>query len=224
MPRVRLALNAGTTCMRLSDKVTEQLHALVRKGQWQPGQRLPGERQLAVELGVSRTSLREAIQRLISQGVLYSRHGDGTYVQSPGHSFLSPGPLEPLATLLSQDPEYRYDVLEARAALESSTAWYAALRATPEDKARIRRCFDVMVHHQQSGDYELSARADAQFHLAIAEAAHNVVLLRVMYSLFDLVFSTVMQPAHDVHTCIVGRYARSADRAAPGTDAGHSGG
>ncbi len=200
MPRVRLALNAGTTCMRLSDKVTEQLHALVRKGQWQPGQRLPGERQLAVELGVSRTSLREAIQRLISQGVLYSRHGDGTYVQSPGHSFLSPGPLEPLATLLSQDPEYRYDVLEARAALESSTAWYAALRATPEDKARIRRCFDVMVHHQQSGDYELSARADAQFHLAIAEAAHNVVLLRVMYSLFDLVFSTVMQSRHTMFT------------------------
>ncbi|RMX04855.1 transcriptional regulator LldR [Corticibacter populi] len=180
--------------MRLADHVAEKLLALVQTRGLQPGQRLPAERQLASELGVSRPSLREAIQKLVSQGVLISRRGDGTYVRSaqPGASWLQQA-FDPLASLLHADPEYRYDVLEARHALESSTAWHAALRATPADQDKIRRCFDVMVQHQQSGNAELSARADAQFHLAIAEAAHNVVLLRVMHSLFELVLSTVVQ-------------------------------
>ncbi|MCV2217263.1 transcriptional regulator LldR [Thauera sp. Sel9] len=186
--------------MRLADQIAEQLHTLVRQGKWQPGERLPAERQLAEQLGVSRPSLREAIQKLVSQGVLHSRRGAGTYVQERNRGFLLSGTFEPLANLLTADPEYRYDVLEARHALESSTAWHAALRATQADKDRIRRCYDVMVRHQQSGHAELSARADAQFHLAIAEASHNVVLLRVMHSLFELVFSNVMHSRRTMFT------------------------
>lgn len=186
--------------MRLSDRIAELLHTRVQQGHWRAGERLPPERQLAEELGVSRPSLREAIQKLVSQGVLESRRSDGTYVQQRKQAFLLPGTFEPLATLLVQDPEYRYDVLEARAALEASTAALAAQRATPTDKERIRRCFEVMVEHQRSGNLDLSARADAQFHLAIAEASHNVVLLRVMHSLFELVLSTVVQSRRTMFT------------------------
>lgn len=186
--------------LRVADQVADQLQAFIQQGQWQSGQRLPAERQLAQQMGVSRPSLREAIQKLVSQGVLRSRRGDGTYVQERNQAFLLPGTFEPLASLLTRDPEYRYDVLEARTALEASTAWHAALRATQADKDRIRRCFDAMVHNQRSGNNALSARADAQFHLAIAQAAHNVVLLRVMHSLFELVFSTVMQSRHTMFT------------------------
>lgn len=131
------------------------------------------------------------MQQLVSQGLLVSRRGDGTYVQAHKQSFLLPDTFEPLAQLLKRDPEYSHDVLEARTALEASTAWHAALRATQSDKDRIRRAFDVMVQHQKNGDSELSAKADARFHLAIAEASHNVVLLRVMHSLFEVVLSTV---------------------------------
>ena len=67
--------------MRLADHVVEKLLALVQDRGLQPGQKLPAERQLAEELGVSRTSVREAIQKLTSQGVLSARPGDGTYVQ-----------------------------------------------------------------------------------------------------------------------------------------------
>jgi len=67
----------------------------------------------------------------------------------------------------------------------------AAQRATAKDKVRVRQFFDVMMQYQNKGSYELAARADAQFHLAIAEASHNVVLLQVMRSLFDLVLSSV---------------------------------
>ncbi len=67
--------------MRLADHVVEKLLALVQDRGLQPGQKLPAERQLAEELGVSRTSVREAIQKPTSQGVLSARRGDGTYVQ-----------------------------------------------------------------------------------------------------------------------------------------------
>lgn len=179
--------------MRLSDKAGDQLHALIKQGHWHPGQRLPAERQLAEELKISRSSLREAIQKLISQGVLESRPGSGTYVQLHSASFLLADTFEPLTQVFNQNPAYRYDVLETRSALESSIAWHAAQRATQADKDRIQRCFDVMLKHQQRGSNELSAQADAQFHLAIAEASHNVVLLRVMHSLFKLLLSSLMQ-------------------------------
>ncbi|ROR24252.1 GntR family L-lactate dehydrogenase operon transcriptional regulator [Comamonas sp. BIGb0124] len=178
--------------MRISDQAVHQLLALIQAGGFQAGQRLPSERSLAEQLGVSRTSLREAIQQLISQGVLSSRVGAGTFVQSPANHWPQRS-VEPLAALILSDPQYRYDVLEARVALETSTTWHAALRATPEDKDKIRRCFDLMVEHQQGGDSERSAQADAQFHLAIAEASHNLVLVQVMRGLFDLVLSTVAQ-------------------------------
>ncbi|GAA4005088.1 transcriptional regulator LldR [Comamonas faecalis] len=177
--------------MRLADHVLDKLLTLVQTLQLRPGQRLPAERRLAEQLGVSRTSVREAIQKLISQGVLAARRGDGTYLQAPATAQWLQGAVAPLVGLMNADPHYRYDVLEARQALEASTAALAAQRATPEDKARIRQQFDIMLRHQQDGDAEQAARADAQFHLAIAEASHNLVLVQVMHSLFSVVLSTV---------------------------------
>ncbi|HBJ68277.1 MAG TPA: transcriptional regulator LldR, partial [Alcaligenes faecalis] len=65
--------------------------------------------------------------------------------------------------------------------------------ASPEDKDKILQCFEQMIRYQQSGDTVQSARADAQFHLAVAEASHNLVLVQVMRGLFDLVLSSVTQ-------------------------------
>lgn len=182
----------GALCMRLSDHVAEQLCALVQQRQLQPGQRLPAERQLAAELGVSRVALREAIQQLSSRGMLESRMGSGTFVRAPA-ALWSDRAISPLAPLLRDDPQYRYDVLEARQIIEVSTAWLAAQRATDQDRDNIRRCFDAMLHHQQRQDGDNAARADTQFHLAIAEASHNVVVVQVMRSLFDMVLNTVAQ-------------------------------
>lgn len=184
--------------MKLSDQVVRQLLELVQNRAIQPGERLPAERQLAQELGVSRPSLREAIQKLVSQGVLTSRRGDGTYVQSlDAAEWLQPA-FEPLTPLLDADPQYRYDVIEARRTLEGGTAWYAAQRATPADLEKIRRGLAIMEQYQSEGNAPMAARADAQFHLAIAEASHNLVLVQVMHSIFSLVLSTVERDRHSM--------------------------
>ena len=180
------------TFTRVSDKIADQIKQLIQERQLTVGDRLPSERDLAELFDVSRSPVREAIRALNSQGLLITKPGGGTYVQTEIMTWPTQS-IGSLTTLLSEDPHYRYDVLEARHALEVSTAWYAALRATPEDKQKIQACFDVMIEHQQNGDTAQSARADAQFHLAIAEDSHNRLLLQIMRGLFDLVFSTVKE-------------------------------
>lgn len=175
---------------RLSDQIAERITLLIQEQNMQAGDRLPSERDLAEQFGVSRPPIREAIRMLASQGLLITKHGGGTYVQTNDWDWPTQA-IAPIGELINSDPFYRYDVLEARQALESSTAWHAALRADEKDKEHIQRCFDQMLAHQKSGDMDLSAKADARFHLAIAEASHNVVLLQVMQGLFNLVLSTV---------------------------------
>lgn len=177
---------------RLSDQIADQIKTLIQEKNLQLGDRLPSERDLSEKLKVSRSPVREAIRMLNSQGLLITKRGGGTYVQLDSSQWADKS-IAPLAGLLHQDLEYRYDVLEARQALEKKTAALAALRATAQDKENIQRCFDVLIKYQSISDNEMSARADAQFHLAIAEASHNAVLIQVMRGLFELVLSTVTE-------------------------------
>lgn len=184
--------------MSIVEQTTRRLQELIREHKLQPGERLPAERALAEQLQVSRSSLREAIQKLSGVGMLQSRRGGGTYLQSL-QPVLNPDQwteqslVAPLARLCRLDPEYRYDVLEARHALESSTAWHAAHRATEEDKQRLQACHAELLRAQEAGNPDLASQADAHFHLAIAEASHNLVLLQTMRGLFDLLQSTVTE-------------------------------
>lgn len=172
--------------MKVSDRVLQSLRHLIETQQMKVGDRLPAERKLCEQLGVSRSSLREAIQQLTSQGMLVSKVGAGTYLQQLPSSWSQHQIVQPLSELIDEDPAYRFDVQEARIILEGGTAWHAALRATPEDIQHIRNCYDQITHFQSLGDDEQAARADANFHLAIAEASHNLVLIQVMRGVFDL--------------------------------------
>ncbi|MCW8848038.1 MAG: FCD domain-containing protein [Sedimenticola sp.] len=182
---------------RLSDQIAEKLEAMIADGSLMPGEKLPAERDLAHRLEVSRPSLREAIQKMNSKGLLTTRHGGGTYVCEES---LEPSFVSPLIALLSDMPESRYDVLEIRHALEGTAAYYAALRSTGEDKEKIKRCFDVMIKNHGSPDPMDEARADAAFHLSIVEASHNVVLLHVMRGLFTLLQSSISHNLDKLYT------------------------
>lgn len=167
-----------------------RIKTLIDQRQLKSGDRLPAERQLARELAVSRSSLREAIRVLMSDGVLYNKRGGGTWLSRPPPLWSDTRIVHPLKHLMATDPDYHYDILEARHAIEASTAWYAALRATAADKARLQSCFDA-IQQQEPISAEMAAQADVRFHLAIAEASHNIVLLQTMRGFFDLLQSSV---------------------------------
>ena len=104
---------------RLSDDIVIQLEALILEGSLKTGERLPAERALAERFGVSRPSLREAIQKLVAKGLLVSRQGGGNYVaESLGSTF-----SDPLLQLLEHKEDAQRDLLEFRHTLEGSCAY-----------------------------------------------------------------------------------------------------
>lgn len=173
---------------KISDAITEQLKELIRNGALKPGDRLPAERELVDQLGVSRPSVREALLKLEAKGMITSRQGGGTYVAD----VLAPSIVNPLADLMRDNPEAISDVLECRHGLEELAASYAALRATADDRDLIREKFQALADANAAGDLERSANADAEFHMAIAEASHNFALVHITRSLFDLLSTQML--------------------------------
>ncbi len=176
---------------RLADDIVAQLETMILEGTLKAGERLPAERALAESFGVSRPSLREAIQKLAAKGLLVSRHGGGTFVAlSLGSTF-----SDPLLHLLENNSDAQRDLLEFRHTLEGSCAYYAALRATEVDRKRLTEAFATLQEcYTRDGKVTRAEEgaADAQFHLAIAEASHNAVLLHTIRGLFDLLKRNVV--------------------------------
>lgn len=186
--------------MKVSDQVVKNLRMLIERNNMQVGDRLPAERKLCEQLGVSRSTLREALQQLISLGMLVSKVGAGTYLQQLPNSWSQLQIVQPLSDLIDEDPSYRFDVQEARMVLEGGTAWYAAQRATEDDILKIREYYDQIAHFQSIGDADRASMADAYFHLAIAEASHNLVLIQVMRGFFDLLQYNVVLGRRKVYS------------------------
>lgn len=174
--------------VRVSDHIAEQIKSLIRNGALKPGDKLPAERDLMTQLKVSRASVREALLKLEATGLIYSRQGGGTFV---AHE-LTPTITNPLAHLIKDDPQALSDVMECRHGLEVLAASHAAVRATATVREAIRDRFaDLEAAHSRQ-DLELEAKADAEFHMAIAEASSNVALIHLTRSLFDLLGDQVI--------------------------------
>lgn len=167
---------------RIADTIVRQMERMILEGLLKPGEKLPAERELSKQLSVSRPSLREALQKLEAKGLLETRHGGGSYVKD----VIVQGFSDPLMALLKEHPETSRDLLEFRRGLEGIAAGDAAIRATDADREIMRRRFKAMEEAHGGTDPGQEADADAQFHLSIAAAAHNVVLYHVMRGLFDL--------------------------------------
>lgn len=173
---------------RLSDVIARQLETMILEGVLKPGEKLPAERELAQQLAVSRPSLREALQKLENTGLLESRHGGGTYVRNAIASSLT----EPLVEVLARHPQAALDFIELRSTLEGMSAYDAARRGTGEDRAMLTRCFEAMVAAHEAEDGAAEDETDADFHISIAEASHNIMLLHVMRGLLDMIRKDVV--------------------------------
>ncbi|MGS1001355.1 FCD domain-containing protein [Burkholderia glumae] len=169
----------------LASSLAEKIEMLIDSRHLKPGDRVPAERDLAADLGVSRSSLREAIHQLISRGRLVSRHGQGTFVAAPDAAKPLRAALLPIAPLARSETGYWADVMEIRRSLEGEAAFFAALRANADDKMLLTAAYRAAAN-APSGDPVIHAKADAAFHMSIARASHNVVLHQVMSGLLGL--------------------------------------
>jgi GntR family transcriptional regulator, transcriptional repressor for pyruvate dehydrogenase complex len=167
---------------KLSSAVIRQIEQLILRGILRPGERLPPERELADRMGVSRPSLRDAIGVLQDSGLLVARPGAGVFVADVLGSAFAPA----LTELFARHDEAVFDYLSFRRDMEGLAAERAARLASDTDLAVVQTIFEKMVamHSKRNGDEE--ARVDAQFHMAIIEASHNVIMLHMMRSMYQL--------------------------------------
>jgi GntR family transcriptional repressor for pyruvate dehydrogenase complex len=150
--------------------VAEQIIQKIETGQLPPGGHLPSQRDLARQLGVGRSSIREAINALVVLGYLEVIQGKGTYIRQPLPQ--TDPTMEKLDAALTAGSIF--DLMEARLLLESRSAALAAQRA---EKAHIRKLKETIVHLKTNDrEYTLFLEADMAFHKAVAEATGNVVI------------------------------------------------
>jgi GntR family transcriptional repressor for pyruvate dehydrogenase complex len=173
---------------RRADAVADQLRKLIVEGTLRPGVRLPTERDLADRFQTSRPTIRNAVTLLEQEG-LVTMQRDGMHIADLAAETIA----QPLSSLLMSDCRGIDDYMEFRHILEGSAAYLAALRANEVDRESLRRCYERMVKLHETGDAEQEATADADFHLAIYEMSHNVVVLHVLRALSDIQRNDVLQ-------------------------------
>jgi GntR family transcriptional regulator, transcriptional repressor for pyruvate dehydrogenase complex len=167
---------------RLAQSVVQQIELLILRGLLRPGERLPPERELAERLGVSRPSLREAIAELQGRGLLVARPGAGIFVAEMLGSAFS----EALVKLFAGHDEALFDYIDFRRDLEGMAAERAARHGSETDLKVIATVFTRMEAAHEKRNPADEAALDAEFHLAIIEASHNIVMLHMMRAMFDL--------------------------------------
>jgi GntR family transcriptional repressor for pyruvate dehydrogenase complex len=157
----------------ISDTIVAQIRELVTNGTLKPGDRLPSERDLCKRFAVGRTSVREALKPLITMGLLEGRIGSGTYVAAETGQFRKPLEWGLLGDLSGQD-----DLVEARHMLETNAAYWAALRAEPDNLTAIEMMVQGMAESLRQPEH--FQEFDANFHFEIARATQNKILFRLI--------------------------------------------
>jgi GntR family transcriptional repressor for pyruvate dehydrogenase complex len=177
--------------MRLSEIAVDQITALIEEGRLAVGDQLPCERELMQQLGVSRSSVREALRVLESQGLIEVRPGKGAFVvRTVSQGDVLPG-------LLAWFDEHRdevLDVIEVREMLESHAGNLAAQRASPEMVARLQDIVAEMRSYLEQGALLEVTNADRKFHRLLYEASGN----QFLGMLGDSIVATLFGPRHTI--------------------------
>jgi len=167
---------------KTADEIVQQIEGLILEGVLRVGDRLPAERDLASQFEVSRPVLREALKSLETRGLLVTRHGGGTQVADViGQVF-----TKPVAELIATHRKATADYLEYRREVEAIAAEYAARRVTADDRALLAGIVKRMEQAYERDDFEEEAALDVEFHNAVGECAHNIILLHTLRSCYRL--------------------------------------
>lgn len=169
--------------------IAERIIELITTGELRQGDQLPPQRELAKQLGVGVSSVRESLQSLTALGVVTMQPGKGTFVSE---SFDGLAGRHAAVAPLAAAQETR-ELLEARLHLDAAVAEMACRRAAPEDLAALRRAYERMSAATARGDMAALEEADLAFHLQIAEAAHNGVMTHIIRTVVGLITNQIHQ-------------------------------
>lgn len=167
---------------RTADAIVHQIEDLILQGVLRTGDRLPSERELAKMLDVSRPILRQALKTLEERDLIVARHGGGTFVADVIGTIFS----EPIVRLFGRHPSAVFDYLDFRREIEQVTSALAAVRATAADREILSRLIEQMKAAHVREAFEEEAEIDVEFHHAIGESAHNIVLLHTLRGCYRL--------------------------------------
>lgn len=167
-------------------QVFEQMKTQIITGVWKPGDKIPSENELSRQMGVSRISVREALQKLVALDLLETKHGEGTFVKQLSAD-LYINSLIPMMYLSKDDI---IDVLEYRRIMEKGIIGLAVERAEPEDIIELR---DLLLNMKKTtNDMEKFAVYDLGFHLKLARMTHNPIFIKINNIIKDILSSAMM--------------------------------
>lgn len=158
----------------LVESVGTQLRDEITAGRWAVGERIPSETELVEQLGVSRASVREAVRGLVQAGLLATRQGDGTYVTASDATDVAIR-----RRLVTAD---HTDVVEVRRGLDIVAAGLAASRRTAADIKALKKALEARATAGVAGDEAAFVANDVEFHLCVARASHNPILIELYTS------------------------------------------
>ena len=167
---------------KISDEIVDQFIDLIERGILKPGDKLPPEREMAKELGISRLPLREALKALQTMGFIDIQNRRKILIQPITKSALQ----DPLSVVLEGNIQKVFELLEIRKALESLAATRATEMADEKDIEELEQIITRMKKDFKEG--ALGDKADADFHLAISRAAHNTILTHLMVTWYRLLW------------------------------------
>ena len=171
---------SSTKHARLHEDIVRQFQSSIRQGELRHGDRLPSERDLAERFKVSRSSLREAIRSLELQGLVVTRRGSGTFINTENLDSI----VALVAASLNTGEDALRGIFEMRHLLEPPIAALAAQRATGEE---VERMEEILQEQRQQIDAGVTGvDSDTAFHFALASATHNSALLKVASAVEDI--------------------------------------
>ena len=165
---------------RLYEDIVQEFSSLIRQGVLKPGERLPSERVLADQLQVSRSSVREALRSLELQGLVISKRGSGTFINTDNLESM----VALLASTLTSGADTLKHIFEMRHMLEPQIAALAAQRANKQEVAELESILEEQV--KEIADGGTGVDSDTAFHFAMASATHNSALVKVVSAVEDI--------------------------------------
>ena len=164
---------------KIYEEIVSKVKNMIEDGRLHPGDQLPAERELSETFKVSRSSLREALRALESQGLLESRQGNGTFVaRQPIENIVNP-----LAAVILAEKDGQMELFEMRRLVEPNIAFLAAERATSEEIAELEEILGVQAERVARG--ETGTDFDKRFHDTLVKATKNSILIKIMNTVMD---------------------------------------